>query len=127
MQPRVPAKLAQPRHGAPDLRLALIESQKTDEIESSATYTRSVHPFEVLVRHPVIDNADAAVAVAIVEPLESVEQKPVIATINRAVHNDAAIETNRLVHSLRLGEDCAFDRGVWRSGPRREVGRVLVD
>ena len=126
MQPRVPAEFAKPRHRAPDLGLALIEGKKADEIESSTAHTSRVHALKLLVRNPVIDNADAAVAVAIPQAFESVQQQAVVAAVDRAMDDDATIEADRLVHLLRFGERCAFNRRVRRIGSRRKLRRVLV-
>ena len=98
----MPAELAQPRHRAPDLRLALIEGKKADEIEARAAHAGRVHALKLLVRDPVIDDADAAVAVAIVQAFERVQQQAMIAAVDRAMDDDAAIEADRLVHSLRF-------------------------
>src|SRR5262244_413394 len=50
-----------------------------------------------------------------------------IASINRAVDDDAAIEADRLVHPLSFTESCARDWRVWRIGPRRKIRRIFVD
>src|SRR5947208_16714815 len=49
VQPRVPAELTQPRHRAPDVRLALIEGKKADEVKTSAAHTGHVHALQLLV------------------------------------------------------------------------------
>jgi hypothetical protein len=114
VQPRVPAELAKPRHRAPDLGLALIEGKKADEIETRTAHTSRVHALKLLVRNPVIDNADAAIAVAIVQAFESVEQETVVAAIDRAMDNDATIEADRPMHPLRFRERRAFNRRAER-------------
>src|SRR5258707_8245649 len=100
MQTRVPAELAQPRHGASDLRLSLVEGKKADEIEARATHTGRVHALKFFVRDPVIDDADAAIMIAIVQAFERMQQKAVIAAVDRAMDDDAAIEADRFMHSL---------------------------
>jgi hypothetical protein len=100
----------QPRHRAPDLCFALIEAKKPDKIETWDAHPGRIQALKLRVRNPVIDNADAAVAVAILKAFESVEQEAVITAVNRAMDDDAAIEADRLVHPLRFGERCACDR-----------------
>ena len=102
VQARVPAEFAQPRHRAPDLRLALVEGKEADEIKARAAHAGRVHALKLFVRDPVIDDADAAVAVPIVQTFQRVEQQTMIAAVDRAMDDDAAIETNRRVHSLRF-------------------------
>ena len=64
-----------PRHRAPDLRLALLEGKKADEIKARAAHAGRVQALKLLVRNPVIDDADAAIALAIVQTFERVEQR----------------------------------------------------
>ena len=127
MQPRVPAELAQPGHRASDLRLPLIESKKADEIEARAAHTRRMHALKFFVRNPVVDDADAAIMIPIVQAFERVQQQAMIAAVNRAVHDDAAIEADCLVHPLRFAECRAGDRRVGRIGPRWKHRRVLIE
>src|SRR6266404_8472993 len=127
MQTRVPAELAQPRHGASDLRLALVEGKKADEIEARATHTGRVHALKFFVRDPVIDDADAAVAVTIVQAFQRVQQEAMIAAVNRAMDDDAAFEADRLVHLLSLRKGRAGNRRVGRIGSRWKLPRVLID
>src|SRR5437660_1117346 len=95
VQPRVPAELAQPPHRALDLRLTLVEGKKADEIESSAAHAGRVQALELLVRNPVIDNADAAVAVAIIQAFQSVQKQAMVAAVDRTMDDDATTEADR--------------------------------
>src|SRR4029077_5037431 len=85
-------------------RLALIEGKEADEIETRAAHTGRVHALKLLVRNPVIDNANAAIAVAIVQAFDSVEQEAVVTAVDRAMHDHAAIEVDRRMHPLRFRE-----------------------
>ena len=127
MQPRVPAELAQPGHRASDLRLTLIESKKADEIEARAAHTRRMHALQFFVRNPVVNNTDAAIMIPIFQAFERVQQQAMIAAVNRAVHDDAALETDCLVHFLRLAECRARDRRVGRIGSRWKLRRILIE
>ena len=69
-----------------------------------------MHALKLGVRNSIVDNADAAIMVAIRQASEGMQQQAVIATINRAMDDDAAIEADRLVHSLRFTKGRAFNR-----------------
>src|SRR5262249_39283007 len=75
VQPRVPTELPKARHQPPHLSLALIEGKKADEIESCASYTGSLQSLQFLVRNAVIDNADATIAVSILQAFQGMQQK----------------------------------------------------
>lgn len=110
VQSRMPAEFTKPHHRAPDFSLALIKSEKTNEIESSAPNTGCMHALKLGVRNSIVDNADASIMVAIRQASEGMQQQAVIATINRAMDDDAAIEADRLVRLLGLRKGSALDR-----------------
>jgi len=86
-----------------------------------------VHALKFFVRNPVIDDADAAIMIAIVQAFERVQQKAVIAAVNRAMDDDATLEADRLVHSLGFAKGRAFDGRVGWLGARRKFRRNVVD
>ena len=69
-----------------------------------------MHALKLGVRNSIVDNADAAIMVAIRQASEGMQQQAVIATINRAMDDDAAIETDRLVGFLRFTKGRALNR-----------------
>src|SRR5262249_41186882 len=91
-----------------------------------ASYTGNVQSLQLLVRNAVIDNADATIAVPILQAFRRVQQEPVIAAIDRAMDNDTTSEPNRFVHFLRFGGCRAFDGPVRRILPRRKLRWVFV-
>jgi hypothetical protein len=72
VQSRVPAELVDPGHRSSYFGFPLIEGKKSHEIKTCATHTAGVHALKLGVRNSVVDNADAAIAVAIVQAFERV-------------------------------------------------------
>ena len=50
-----------------------------------------------------------------------------IAAVNCAMDDHAAIKTDRSVHSLRFAERCALDGWIGRTWPGRELFGTLID
>jgi hypothetical protein len=127
VQSRVPAELVDPGHRSSYFGFPLIEGKKSHEIKTRATHTRGVQSCQLVVRNAVVNNADAAIASGIIKAFERIQQQAVIAAVNRAMDDDAAVEADRLVHLLGLRKGRAFNRRIWRIGSRRKLRRFLVD
>jgi hypothetical protein len=56
-----------------------------------------------------------------------VQEQPMIAAVNCAMDDHAAIKTDRSVHSLRFAERCALDGWIGRTWPWRELFGSLID
>lgn len=68
---------------------------KSHEIKPRAAHTRGVQSCKLVVRNAVINNADAAIASGVVKAFESVQQEAVVAAVDRAMDDDAAVKANR--------------------------------
>ena len=104
MQPGMPAEFLDARHRAPHLGLALLHREEADEVKARTAHTGCVQPLQFFVGYAIVDNADAAVTVAVVQTFERVEQQTMIAAINRAMNDDAATETNRLSGLVKIAK-----------------------
>jgi hypothetical protein len=78
------------------------------------------------VGNSVVDNADAAIVAGIIKAFKCVQQA-VIAAVNRAMDDDAAIEADRLVHPLRFTKGRAFNRWIRRIGSRWKPRRIVIN
>jgi len=86
-----------------------------------------VQPLQFFVGYAIVDNADAAVTVAVVETFERVQQQAMIAAIDGAMDDDAAAEPDRFVHALRFAERRAFYGRIGRIDARRKLLGICID